>query len=262
MHRQSRVRWAVAPRLALSNHHLFGRGTFTDLAIAGASGPRTLRFSAPGVGFVVSRTIDVATRTPSSITILQQPSATVINGAAFPVQPVALILDQVGAPMGGVPVGAAVSSAAVVLGGQTTVTTDLLGHATFNSLVLTGTVGGFTLMLSAGGAGATTNAIVVSPGPVSATASTATVPGRGDRNRLTIISVQSRDQSGNRLITGGHTVQVTVSGTNPVGTFTANDHGDGTYTASYTPLKKGHDTITITLNGAPISGSPFQSNVH
>jgi hypothetical protein len=43
--------------------------------------------------------------------------------------------------------------------------------------------------------------------------------------------------------------------------MTATDVGDGTYTATYTPRDKGTDSVTITMNGTPIKGSPFTSKV-
>jgi hypothetical protein len=57
-------------------------------------------------------------------------------------------------------------------------------------------------------------------------------------------------------------LEITVTGKNPHGRFAASDNGDGSYTASYTPNTKGKDSITITLDGAPIGGSPYTSDVH
>jgi hypothetical protein len=56
-------------------------------------------------------------------------------------------------------------------------------------------------------------------------------------------------------------VVVTVSGANRRNPITATDNGDGTYTAAYTPLGLGNDTVAITLNGTPIAGSPYISAV-
>ncbi|MCJ7629170.1 MAG: hypothetical protein MUO50_12385, partial [Longimicrobiales bacterium] len=85
--------------------------------------------------------------------------------------------------------------------------------------------------------------------------------GSGTAGLPTNIVVQARDAHGNPLSVGGETVVVTVSGKNPTGTMTATDVGDGTYAATYTPREKGTDIVVITMNGTPISGSPFTSKV-
>jgi hypothetical protein len=56
-------------------------------------------------------------------------------------------------------------------------------------------------------------------------------------------------------------VQVSVSGTNPVEAFSATDAGGGTYTAAYTPMNPGTDYVSVTIDGAPISGSPYTHEV-
>jgi hypothetical protein len=100
----------------------------------------------------------------------------------------------------------------------------------------------------------------VAAGSPSPALSTATVPD-GKTRRHTTIVVQARDAYGNALSVGGETVVVTVSGENHAGPMTATDVGDGTYTATYTPRDKGTDSVTITMNGTPIKGSPFTSKV-
>jgi hypothetical protein len=97
-------------------------------------------------------------------------------------------------------------------------------------------------------------------GAVSPANSTATVP-NGTAGLPTNIVVQARDASGYRLTSGGAMVVMTVSGANAAGPMTATDAGDGTYTASYTPTAAGTDQVAITMNGTPISGSPFTSTV-
>ncbi len=238
-----------------------GVAAFTDLSISGAPGLRTLGFSASGLASVTSSPIDVLPGAVQTVSILVQPSATSANGAAFPVQPAVLVLDQSGLPVIGVSVSAAVASGSSTLGGQATVSTDLLGIATFSDLSLTGTVGNYSLSISSGVPSATTATINLTPGPASASQSTASVPAQGKTKVATVITVQTRDQSGNDLTTGGHTVVITVTGKNRAGPLTASDNGDGSYTASYTPNKDGDDLIAITLDGTPIAGSPFPSEV-
>lgn len=52
-----------------------------------------------------------------------------------------------------------------------------------------------------------------------------------------------------------------MTGANRVNGFTAPDNGDGSYTTGYTPTRKGNDFVTITLDGTPIAGSPYLSDV-
>lgn len=101
---------------------------------------------------------------------------------------------------------------------------------------------------------------VVAPGSAEASQTTATVPTAGASDVETEITVLARDGNGNALTTGGATVVVTVTGANDA-TPPVTDEGNGTYTASYTPTAVGTDNVAITLNGAPISGSPFSSTV-
>ena len=148
-----------------------------------------------------------------------------------------------------------------MLGGPLAITTNGLGIGSFSGLSLTGPTGGHTLRFTAGSASVVTGVVILLPGPVSASTSTANVPSKGKKDLATVITIQARDQSGNPVTTGGSAVVVTVSGSNHAGPFTATDNGDGSYTATYTPTKKGKDTIVITLNGSSIAGSPFTSDV-
>lgn len=90
--------------------------------------------------------------------------------------------------------------------------------------------------------------------------STATVPGAGQVGVPTLITVQGKDALGAAMTSGGGTVVVSVTGANTA-TPVVTDEGDGTYTASYTPTKRGSDSVAITLNGEAISGSPYASLV-
>ncbi|MEP7325463.1 MAG: Ig-like domain repeat protein [Gemmatimonadota bacterium] len=97
-------------------------------------------------------------------------------------------------------------------------------------------------------------------GPVDPGSSTAAVPD-GQGGQQTSITIQARDQFGNAVTTGGESVAVTITGVNN-DTAVVTDNHDGTYTAVYTPANSnGVDTITITINGTPIQGSPFSSTI-
>ena len=94
-------------------------------------------------------------------------------------------------------------------------------------------------------------------GEVDPASSTATVPATAPPNEPVSVEVQARDAEGNPLTVGGSEVIVEATGANASGPVTATDNGDGTYTASYNPTELGTDTITVTIDGTPISGSPF-----
>jgi len=250
---------AVTPASALTSAE--GRATFSGLTLTAPAGSYSLQFSVgPSVAPVTSTQI-ILSAVVGKVSVVSQPSPTAVNGAALAAQPVVRIEDELGYPMEGVTVEASVASGAGALSGGVTITTGAEGVGAFQGLALTGTVGAYVLQLAAGEQAATTNAIVLTAGPADAARTTASVPRRGDRNQPTVITVQARDQSGNKVLTGGNLIVVTVTGKNPTGPLTATDHGDGTYTASYTPTTKGRDEISITLDGSPISGSPFISDV-
>ncbi|HEU4680838.1 MAG TPA: filamin/ABP280 repeat domain-containing protein, partial [Gemmatimonadales bacterium] len=94
---------------------------------------------------------------------------------------------------------------------------------------------------------------VVAPGPASAATTTASVKKGGFFFYSIDILVTTRDAQGNLLNRGGDLVQVHLDG----GIRNAVDHGNGNYSDSFVTLNPVPE-ITITLNGAPISGSPFR----
>jgi adhesin/invasin len=91
----------------------------------------------------------------------------------------------------------------------------------------------------------------VSPAKSVVTVSSATVPG-GTAATLTL---QAKDGFGNSLTTGGATVVFSTSGGTSTGTISATtDHGDGTYTATFTGLVAGTaTTIGATVNSAAVT---------
>ncbi len=97
-------------------------------------------------------------------------------------------------------------------------------------------------------------------GPLSAANSTASVPATGATGVATAIAIQGRDANANPLETGGASVTVRVTGANDASPVVT-DHGDGTYSTSYTPTAVGTDDLAITVDGTPISGSPFSSAI-
>jgi Ferritin-like domain/Filamin/ABP280 repeat len=121
---------------------------------------------------------------------------------------------------------------------------------------------GVTLAVAAIGCGDDDDDGPAGPGgPASAADSTATVPASAAVGAPVAITVQAKDAEGRNLTTGGATVAATVTGANSAGPIAAVDVGNGAYTLSYTPTNAGTDAVAITLDGEPISGSPFTVTV-
>ena len=235
-----------------------GNGTYTARLHAHAAGTDQVAITMNGSpigGSPFTSTVAAAGASPANST------ATVPDGTAgFPTNIVVQARDGNGTPVtsGGATVVVTVSGANNP--GALTVTDRSDGTYTASytptsagtdqvAITMNGTpIGGspFTSTVAAGG-----------PSPAH---STATVPG-GTAGLPTDIVVQARDESGKPFNFGGATVVVTVSGANKAGSLTVTDRSDGTYTASYTPTSAGTDQITITMEGTPISGSPFASAV-
>ena len=195
-----------------------------------------------------------------------QPAGTAQSGAPLSRQPSIRLESAQGAAIAqsGVSITAAIASGGGTLSGTTTVTTNASGVAAFDNLVITGSNGPRTLIFAAANytpAVSSPVTVAANPGP-SPQNSTAHVPG-GRILRWTTIRITTRDNSGNDLDRGGYAslIKVSVSGANTNSSLTIFDQGNGDYTASYFPVFKGNDTITITIGGVPIKGSPFQSKV-
>ncbi len=87
----------------------------------------------------------------------------------------------------------------------------------------------------------------------------AVVP-NGEVGSPTQIWIQARNGLEEPFPFGGNSVVVTISGANAESPAVV-DHGDGTYSTSYTPAEAGQDLVTITLDGQEISGSPYLTEV-
>lgn len=84
--------------------------------------------------------------------------------------------------------------------------------------------------------------------PAVAQRSTAAVP-VGSSGRPRVVTIQGNDSTGRPVSRGGPTVTVQIVGTNP-GTAIVTDQGNGTWTATDTPLRPGFDTLLIAMDGA------------
>src|SRR5205823_2351445 len=130
-----------------------GVATFTNLAITGAAGDRTLSFSATGLTSVNSATVTLTAGTATQLTVTTEPAATAQSGVPFTQQPVIQVRDASGNPVsqGGVTVTAAIATGGGTLGGTLTATTTGTGVALSLHVALPISGGDRTLSFSATG---------------------------------------------------------------------------------------------------------------
>ena len=115
-------------------------------------------------------------------------------------------------------------------------------HATFNGTALTSAL----------------PAITVGPGAASTVQSLVTVTsGTVASGALTTLQLQAKDAAGNSLTAGGLAIVFTNSGGTSTGTISATtDHGNGTYSATFTGLVAGTaTTIHATIGGNPVTSA-------
>jgi adhesin/invasin len=221
-------------------------GVATGRLSSTAVGSRTVSATAGGVAIAGTATVTVGPGSPTAA----NSSATVPGGTAGQTTNIEILLeDAFGNPAAGRASSIAVSISGANNVGSLQASDEGNGRyvASYNPVV----AGNDLVDVRVGGAPVAgspfTSAVV--PGPVSPGASTAVV----NWNFFSVdATVTARDAQGNPVGRGGDVVVVTLEGSAPV---TATDLGNGTYTATVSSF--GFPAVTITLNGSPISGSPF-----
>jgi adhesin/invasin len=221
-------------------------GVATGRLSSTAVGSRTVSATAGGVAIAQTATVTVGAGLPSAA----NSSATVPGGTAGQTTSIEILLeDAFGNPAPGRATSITVSISGANNVGSIQASDQGNGRylASYNPVV----AGNDLVDVRVSGAPVTgspfTSAVV--PGPVSPGASTAVV----NWNFFSVdATVTARDAQGNPVGRGGDLVVVAVDGAAPV---TATDQGNGTYTAVVSSF--GFPAVAITLNGSPISGSPF-----
>jgi hypothetical protein len=196
------------------------------------------------------------------IVVTRQPSGTAQAGLEFERQPILQLQNALGVPLeqADVVVTVQIAEGGGSLGGTTTVRSDAQGRVTFSDLSIRGQPGDRTLLFAAADfTPATSDEITVRGGPASAARSSASV-GNGTAGTPTTISIRLEDEFGTPVEDGADQVHVTVTGANS-GPASVTDLGDGSYSASYTPLLAGTDQITVEVNGTALEESPLTSVV-
>ena len=139
-----------------------GVATFADLKITGTVGNRTLSFSAPSLTSIASGNVAISAGVATTILMLQQPPASVANGAALSPGPVVDLADVSGNDVdsAGIDIQVAIASGGGTLGGTTTVATGADGRATFGDLIITGPAGNHTLEFTHAGLSSVTSSAI------------------------------------------------------------------------------------------------------
>lgn len=238
-----------------------GIATFTDLAITGLPGTRTLIFAASGFASVTSNDITVIGATPGSIAVNAGDNQTAPVATAVPIDPSVIVRDQAGAPMPNVLVTFTVQSGNGSVSGGTA-TANSAGIATVGSWTLGQSAGTNTLQASVQGSGVTGNPVtftaIGTPGPVSGSATTISVSPdtiqASDKTDLSVITVIARDAFGNPV--AGVTVTLKASGSNndlnqPSGPTNAAGVASGSLSSKEPEVK----IVTATVNGMAVSQS-------
>jgi hypothetical protein len=227
-----------------------GRVVFTDLAIRGEPGQRTLIFAATDFSPVSSDRIDVAAGPP----LASRSTASVPDGTAGAATTISLRLqDEFGTPVEG-------AADAIVV--------SVAGANPSSGLGVTEKGGGsYSATYTPERSGTDQVAVQVSGGPVAGSPFTSTVvPGAPSPAKTTAsvtlthtlfytidVAVVVRDAEGNLVGRGGDPVEIAIDGGAPL---SAVDNGDGTYRASFLTFTAEH-SIAVTLGGTQISGSPY-----
>src|SRR5207302_1742788 len=235
-----------------------GVATFTNLAITGAAGDRTLSFSATGLTGVNSATVTLTAGTATQLTVTTEPSTTAQSGVAFTQQPVIQVRDASGNPVNqaGVTVTAAIATGGGTLGGTLRSEERGVGEECSTNRAIRGTAGDRTLSFSATGlASATSGTITLAAG--AATQLTVTThPSATAQSGVAFAQqpvVQLRDGAGNPVNQAGVVVTAAIAtgGGTLGGTLTATTIGSGV--ASFTNLAingtAGDRTLSFSATG-------------
>lgn len=226
-----------------------GRVTFEDLSIRGRPGVRTLLFAAVDFTPATSGEIDVRTGAPDP----GQSSAEVPNGTAGETTTISVRLkDEFGTGVSG-----EAGSIAISVGGanpDANLSVTERGEGSYSASYVPTAAGVDNVDVRVNGTAVPGSPFVsvVAAGPADPATTTAVVTRTFKFCCYYVIdvTVTTRDAQGNLLGRGGHTVEVNDGTPRAV-----RDNGDGTYLASFNggPFAP----VAITLNGAPIAGSPY-----
>ena len=234
-----------------------GLVTFTDLAIVGAPGARTLIFAADGYASAISTPVSLGVGAPASVAVSAGDGQSATAGAAVAVRPAVIVRDAGGTPVAGIPVTFAVGAGGgTVTGGDATTGADgvatagdwTLGDAAGTN-ILTATVGvqgvsgnpvTFTATATPGAASASKSSLDVSPKTIAASTGSS----------ISVVTVVVRDQAGNAI--AGQTVTLSATGAGVSLTQPGTTDGSGTATGRFSSTASGDHGITAVTGGVTL----------
>jgi len=235
-----------------------GLATFTDLAISGSTGTRTLDFSASGLTSVTSGPVTIGSGTATQIALQAGDGQTAVAGTAVAIAPAVVVTDAVGNPVAGVSVTFTVTGGGGSVGPAATVNTDAAGIASVT----------WTLGTAAGANGLSAAAAGLTGSPVLFTATGIA----GAPAQLTISGGNNLTGPVGTTLATPHEVAVTDAHGNPISgvnvAWAAGAGGGSVTIALDTTDANGHATTyrilgatpgtqttiaTVTIAGAPTS---------
>ncbi len=218
-------------------------GTNTLTATSNGLSGSPVTFTATGTAGAVSASVSTVAAAPTSIAADGSTSTITVTAKDVNGNPIAgatVVLAATGSGNTLTQPSGTTSSAGVATGTlSSTVAESKTISATVNGVAITQTA---TVTVTSGGISAATSVVSVSSSTVVS----------GSSITLTL---QGKDANGNNVTTGGATVAFTQSGTG-TGTIApspATDHGNGTYTATFTGVLVGTVTIGATINAAAVT---------
>ena len=194
---------------------------------------------------------------PATITVLTGNTQTTTVASAVPIPPTVRVSDPDDTPLANASVTFTITAGNGTIAPTTPVTTDTDGIARLASWTLGTTTGPNTLQATVTD---TTPAITTTftatarpaaPSPTTSTVSANPTTLLADSSATSQITIQLKDQHGNHLDTGGSTITFATPTHGSISPAT--DHGNGTYTSTYTAGTTA-STITITPR---IAGTNF-----
>ncbi|MDQ3138779.1 MAG: Ig-like domain-containing protein [Gemmatimonadota bacterium] len=237
-----------------------GAVAFSDLAIVGAPGARTLIFAASGYATATSTPVSIGVGAPAAVAVSAGDGESARVGTRVSTAPAVVVLDAGGTPLAGVNVVFAVATG----GGSVTdpeAVTGADGIAAVGSWRLGGTAGSNTLTATVEVDGVSGNPVTFTatgtPGAasedessVSAAPGTIAVSTGSSTSSITIVA---RDGRGNPL--AGQTVTLTATGSGATLTEPGATDGAGTTTALFSSTGSGNHVITAMISGVTLGSA-------
>ncbi len=232
-----------------------GVAAFTDLAISGTVGQRTLSFSAAGVAAATSGAVDVAAGTAASLAASAGDGQTAAAGSAVATAPAVRVVDASGNPVAGVGVTFAVATGGGSVTGASA-TTDASGIAAAGSWTLGTAAGANTLTASSTGL---TTATFTATGVAGAAAAISIRSGDGGSAQVgttRVLEARVVDAHGNpvqastvawAVATGGGSLSAPSSATDAAGVASV------TWTLGTTAGPQSATATSAGLTGSPLT---------